>query len=318
MLALVAGVAGILVAVLALRAEPSPPGGGVTSTVAPVTTAPSVEGGRIPTPTSPGFPSPPPGALVFAREAGTRALGLAILPEGAEPLVRVSVLSSEGPGATGLDVALVAGGVSTALPACGAGCYQAPVARGRLHGQVVVRLNKAPYPFELPRALNLPSGTGLVRQAGKVWRALQTLVWHERLAATPTDALYTRYAAVSPDQLSYTIRGHSAAIIIGHRRWDRATPTSRWILSLQDPAIQQPVPFWASQSDARVVGSEVVEGKSVWDVTFFDPLTPAWFDARIEKSTGRTLVLDMVAVAHFMHHDYGPFNAPFQLQPPRT
>jgi hypothetical protein len=254
---------------------------------------------------------------VFAREAGARGLGLAIVPEGREPLVRVSVVSAEGPVATGLDVALVAGGVSTALPACGAGCYQAPVPRGLLHAQVVVRLNGVPYSFELPRALNLPPGAGLVRHAGTIWRDLQTLVWHERLAATPTDALYTRYAAVAPDELSYTIRGHSAAIIIGHRRWDRATPTSRWVLSVQDPSIQQPVPFWAAQSDARVIGSEIVEGKSVWDVTFFDPVTPAWFDVRIEKSSGRTLVLDMIAVAHFMHHDYGPFDAPFKLQPPR-
>jgi hypothetical protein len=54
----------------------------------------------------------------------------------------------------------------------------------------------------------------------------------------------------------------------------------------------------------------------VWDVSFFDPTTPAWFRARIDKATGHTLLLDMVAVAHFMHHVYGPFDAPIRLLPP--
>ena len=65
-----------------------------------------------------------------------------------------------------------------------------------------------------------------------------------------------------------------------------------------------------------MLGSETVAGTHVWDVSFFDPSTPAWFEARIDKATGRTLLLDMTAVAHFMHHVYGPFDAPIRLQPP--
>ncbi len=75
-------------------------------------------------------------------------------------------------------------------------------------------------------------------------------------------------------------------------------------------------PFWAAVANARVLGEGQVGGKPVWIVSFFDPVTPAWFEARVEKSTGRTLVLDMTAVAHFMHHVYGPFDAPFELHPP--
>jgi hypothetical protein len=300
-----------------LRSEPSPPGGGTGTTVPSAATVPSsLEGGRIPTPTEPGFPSPPPGAVVLAREAGTRALGLAIVPGTASSLVRVSVLSDVGPGATGLDVSLVAAGKSTALPACGAGCYQADVPTARLRGQVVVRLDARGYPFSLPPAVRLPDGTEIVRHSGSVWRALQTLVWHERLASSPTDALYTVYKAKAPSGLSYTIRGHSSSIIIGHFRWDRVTPHGPWVRSAQDPPIRQPVPFWSAVSDARVLGSETVRGHEVWDVSFFDATTPAWFRVRIDKATGHTLVLDMTAVAHFMHHVYGPFNAPIRLLPP--
>jgi hypothetical protein len=249
---------------------------------------------------------------VFAREAGTSVLALAIVPVGPRPLTRVSVLNAEGSGQSGLDVS-VAG---TRLSPCGAGCYQGAVPSGRLHGTVAVSLGARSYPFELPASLDLPSGSATMARATRVWRALKTLVWHERLAASPTDALHTVYRAVAPDQLSYTISRQSSAIIIGRRRWDQATPNARWVESPQLPPVLQPQPFWQTFSDARVMGEATVRGKPVWIVSFFDGITPAWFEARVEKSTGRTLVLDMTAAAHFMHHVYGPFDAPFELHPP--
>jgi hypothetical protein len=307
------------VAVLLVRSEPAPPGtavspgAGATTTTTPAST---VAGGRIPTPTAPGYPSPPPGAVVLAREAGTRALGLAIVPGSPTSLVRVSVLAPSGAGEKGLAVTLHAGGTALALPPCGAGCYQAEAETSRLTGTVQVALGTARYGFHLPPTLELPDAGGIVARAGRVWRALKTLVWHERLAASPTDALHTVYRAVAPNELAYTIEHRSSSIIIGTTRWDQATRRSPWVASAQLPPIRQPLPFWAGVSNARVLGSSSLAGKPVWIVSFFDPLTPAWFEAKIEKSTGRTLILDMTAVAHFMHHVYGPFNAPFQLHPP--
>ena len=230
--------------------------------------------------------------------------------------MRASVLSAEGPAARGLNVSIVAGGQTILLPACGAGCYQSQVETSRLSGRVVVMLGGRAYPFTLPSTLRLPAGTGMIVRAGQVWRALKTLVWHERLAASPTDALYTVYRAVAPDELEYTIAGHSSSRIIGMNRWDQATPTSPWIHSVQDPPITQPQPFWAGVSDAHVIASGRVDGRSAAEITFFDPVTAAWFDAWIDKQTGHTLVLTMTAVAHFMHHVYGPFDAPFELHPP--
>ena len=103
-------------------------------------------------------------------------------------------------------------------------------------------------------------------------------------------------------------------------------------LRLFDPMTGQWSIHWADTVRARTLlppmvgrfvggvgefyGDETVDGKPAWVVSFFDPVTPAWFEARVEKSTGRTLVLDMTAAAHFMHHVYGPFDAPFELHPP--
>jgi hypothetical protein len=314
LLGVAAGAAAIVLAVLLLQSQPGPVSGGVTTTVAGTTTTaePSVEGGRIPTPTSPGFPSPPNGAVVFAREADAYGLGLAIVPGGSTSLVRVSVLSTEGGGQGGLSVSLVAGGTTAALPACATGCYQANIATAKLTGTVTVKLGSAAYPFVLPASLDLPSGTADVVRAGHVWRALKTLVWHERLAASPTEVLHTVYKAVAPHSLNYTIDTGAEAIIIGQTRWDRASATSKWIRSVQDPPVTQPVPYWVGVSDARVIGTTA----GVLDVTFFDPGTPAWFEARIDEATGRTLTLRMIATAHFMQHVYGPFDAPIHLRPP--
>jgi hypothetical protein len=45
---------------------------------------------------------------------------------------------------------------------------------------------------------------------------------------------------------------------------------------------------------------------------------PAFFTVWIAKATGRTLELRMTAAAHFMHHRYGPFDAPEQIRAPTT
>ena len=298
-----------------LSSQPGPVGSAAplpTPTASASTTA--IEGGRIPTPTSPGYPSPPPGAIVLAREAGTSALALAVVPGGARPLTRVSVVERPGDGA---ERASGVGGGHRARPVRRRllpGARAGAAARG--HGARLARREELR--LELPPSLDLRSGAGDDGAGDPRVEDLRTLVWHERLAASPTDALYTVYRAVAPDQLAYTISRRSSSIIIGTKRWDRPTPTAPWVESPQLPPIRQPQPFWASVTNARVLGEVTVGDKPAWVISFFDPVTPAWFEARVEKSTGRTLILDMTAVAHFMHHVYGPFDAPFELHPPPT
>jgi hypothetical protein len=313
LLALAAGAVGAVVVIALLRSVPGPVGATTAVIGNPAAEAPAgPSGGSIPTPSAPGFPAPPPGAIVLAREAGVNALGLAVVPGEPRSLLRASVVSPSGAGASGLEVTAAAGAAGqVALAACGPGCYQGELATG---GSRLVRvtLNGRSYDFTLPAQTHPPDGTGTVHRANAVWRALRTLVWHERL-----DGLHNLYIAVAPDQLQYTIAGTSQAIIIGARRWDRPSPTAPWTASPQLP-ITQPVPFWYAVADARTLGSARVGGRSVWTVSFFDPTTPAWFEAEIDKATGRTLELSMIAASHFMYDTYGPFNAPIRLRPPTS
>jgi len=310
--ALAAGAGAVVVVVLLVRTVPGPTSTSSTSTASATPAHPGIEGGRIATPDSPGFPSPPPGAIVLSQEAGDRALALAVMPG----LVRVSVLSPEGPGASGLKVSLRFGrGYLMAADACGPGCYQSKV-EGTPNSPVSVIVNGTAYAFELPK-MSAPDASAIVAHAASVWNALHTLTWHERLASDPTTALHTVYRAVAPDELAYTIAGESASVIIGNTRWDRSTPNASWRASVQDPPVRQPQPFWQEAFDARLLGTGHVGGRSVWHVSFFDPATPSWFEAWIDQNTYRTLMLDMTTASHFMHDIYGPFDAPMRLHAPK-
>lgn len=315
--ALGAAAAAIVIAVTLVRSVPGPTSPASSAPVAAPASGgasvPAVEvrGGRVATPGEPGFPSPPENAVVLAREAGLRGLAVAVKPG----LVRVSVLGTTGGGEAGLNVSLQFGrGSPQRADPCGAGCYQLGV-RGTPATPVTVRVGGDPYRFDLPR-LPARNAAAIVQRATDTWNALRTLVWHERLASAPTNVLHTVYRAVAPHSLAYTIAGHSAAVIIGGARWDRSSPTAPWRRSIQNPPVTQPQPFWQEATDARLLGTERLGAHRVWRVSFFDPTTPAWFEAWIERATGRTLELKMIAASHFMQHVYGPFNAPVTVAPP--
>jgi hypothetical protein len=54
----------------------------------------------------------------------------------------------------------------------------------------------------------------------------------------------------------------------------------------------------------------------VWNITFFDPGTPAWFAVAVDRKTYRTLQSQMITTAHFMHDVYSSFNSTPPISPP--
>src|SRR5580765_1099674 len=73
------------------------------------------------------FPSPPPGATVYARQRGAEALALAVVPTGRQLLLQASVVGQQGQGVSGLSVRFTVAGSTWAAAACGAGCYRATI-----------------------------------------------------------------------------------------------------------------------------------------------------------------------------------------------
>lgn len=300
--ALAAGVAAVAASADLLHRTPGPV---PTASSAPATTpAPSR------TQPSPRFPAPPPGAVVFSREDGPDALALAVVPRGSRLLAQASVVGQQGAGVRGLSVDV---GGTPALP-CGAGCYRATVPRSRSI-EVHVRGGKATtrWTVVLPSPWPPAGAAALVTRTGRVWRALHSLAFSDRLASDASHAVASTWRAVAPDRLTYRIRHGYEAVIIGSRRWDRA-PGGRWIESPQTATLRQPVPLWQAATDAHVIGST----RAAWRISFFDPRTPAWFQITVDKRTLHTVELHMTTTAHFMHETYRAFDAAGSIAPPTS
>jgi hypothetical protein len=251
---------------------------------------------------------PPPGGIVLARESGRLAVVLSARPQARRLALTATVLGPDGGGASGLRVAFRGGGRRVAATACGSGCY-AGVLAGKAD-RVTVVVQGAAVPFALPAGAR-PAGE-LVRKVGRSLRRARSLVIDERLASSPKTRIVTRFEVAAPDRMTYRIVGGSQAIVIGARRWDRASPGERWIPSQQSPLSLPAVPWGGSPRDARLVG----ETRRLWIVTLLDPQIPAWFELRVDKRTLRPAEVRMIAAAHFMRDRYSRYDAPLRIRPP--
>jgi copper transport protein len=255
--------------------------------------------------------------VVYAGQSDELAVGVAATPRGNDAVeLKATVLGRNGP-QPGLGLHFAADGRTVDAAACGRGCYRATVpVHGRPHAFIVSIDGGAVMGFEAPAEWPAADGLRIVRKAEEAITSLHTLVVHSELASDNTHSVQTIYKMVAPNRLSYHNVGGADSILIGNRRWDR-DPGKQWVQSPQFPPIRQPVPFWPSEiADAHVVRTAKVDGRPVWVVSFADPATPAWFTAWIDRSNYRTLKLDMVAAAHFMHDRDGPFDAPITVDAP--
>jgi hypothetical protein len=287
---------GAVVAALALRSKPA---------------LPSASTQAAPTAPSAGFPVPPKGGVLFARQMGGEALALGVVPKSRRVVAQASVLSGQGQGVSGLSVSLN----GEAAAACGSGCY-----RATLDGApktVTVHVRSTTWTVQLPSPWPPRDATAIVDQATAAWRALDSLTFNEHLASDAIHSVTSTWHVQAPNRVAYTITGGGAdGIIVGDKRWDRTTPTSKWIESPQFE-LTQPVPPWTAVQDAHVLAAETFQGHRSWLVSFFDPGTPAWFTVVIERKTYHTLQTEMTTTAHFMHDVYGAFNRTPPISPPR-
>jgi len=292
----------VLLLLLYLEHRPKPTSA-VEATAAPAGTA---------------FPAPPAGAVVLSREAGADALALGVVPRRGRTQVQASVVGPDSLGVSGLSTSFAVGDDAVDGVACGPGCYRATLRtpdRPRFvelttRGELSTRWRVA-----LPDAWPPASAAAMVAKSRRVWRALQSLSFSDRLASDPEHVVVSTWQTQAPDRLAYQIVKGYSAVIVGKHRWDKA-PGGRWKRSPQLP-ITQPTPPWETATNAHVLGPAVVGGRPGTRVTFYDPQTPGWYTVVLERRTLRTLELRMITTAHFMHEVYGEFNAAPEIRAPR-
>jgi hypothetical protein len=265
------------------------------------------------------FPAPPQGAVVFSRRLGSDGLALGVVPRGREVVLQASVVGEQGEGVAGLDIAFSAGAASANAETCGAGCYRARIPTASATSGVTVEIRGGPNATRWHVALPAwppRDATQLVLQAGRVWRSLHSLSFHEELASGPQRGVTSTWRIEAPGKVAYTVGGDGAGIVIGAHRWDRQPGSTVWVESPQTP-LTQPVPAWGLIADAHVLGTTTFAGRPAWRISFFDPATPSWFELTLDRQSLRTLETRMVATAHFMHDTYGAFDTTPPIVPPR-
>ncbi len=259
----------------------------------------------------------PPGAVVLAREDRDLAVALAAAPRGGRTLVVATVLGPDGEGATGLRLH-ISGRTATPGPA---GTYAAllPVARPARVVRVLVTRGGGrtdTVPFRLPAAWPPRPAGRLMARIDRVYRGLRTLVIHERLASSPTQAITSVYREASPSSLAISSSNGDREIVIGERRWD-LHPGSRWETSQQLPALRAITPFWrGTLQDITVLGTATVSGRPALGISFAAPGIPAFFELEVDRATYRPLRLSMIGAAHFMQHRYSGFDVAQHIAAP--
>jgi hypothetical protein len=259
---------------------------------------------------SPTFPGPPHGAVVYARQLGGDAIALGVVPQQGHVLAEVSVLGPQGVGVSRLEVSLN-GQTATA---CGTGCYRTTL-RGT-PASIDLRVRSTRWQVALPAPWPPRDASALLERAGRVWRSLRSLTFHEHLASDAVHETTSTWRIEAPGRVAYQVVGGYAGIVVGDRRWDRSPTSKRWVPSAQS-RLTQPVPAWVRVTDAHVLGTTTVAGRPAWRISFFDPGTPAWFTVAIDRQTFHTLESRMTTTAHFMHDVYSSFDATPAILPPR-
>ena len=268
----------------------------------------------------------PTGPFVTALADGDLAVAFAAQPSGIGRLkLAVTVIGPDGNGAAGLrvGVALVAAAESHGpAVACAPGCYRVTLLLAGMPKAAVVKIRRLGHlptavRFGFPAIWPPPSGVDIASVATRVFSRLRSVTIDEFLRSNPSYTAHTHWRLEAPDRLTYASVGGPQGVIIGNRRWDR-DPGQDWVESPQLP-VRQPIATWGTAPrQAALLGSERIDGREVWRISFVTPEVPAWFTVAVDKQTLRTLELRMVAPAHFMAHTYGGFNDPSTIRAPKA
>jgi hypothetical protein len=284
--------------------------------------------GSAPTPlfSPPVLGAQPPGAVVLAGESRELAVALAVQPTERRKLLLVATaLGQDGAGAGGLGVTFVVRGVRGPPVVLDAtpgplGTYAAKTSAVTRPAHVSIRIRgrgagSTPLAFGLPATWPAPPAATIVARAQRAYKRIRTLVVHESLASDPIHRVDSVYREIAPNTLEATSSNGARAIIVGSRRWDRVG-SEPWQSSTLTPfpAIR---PFWVGLvQDASLLGTATVRSRAAWVVSFAAPQMPAFFTVWIDRRNDRTLRLRMTTAAHFMRHEYGPFDTPLTVTPP--
>jgi len=269
---------------------------------------------------------PGSGDLTLGDHAGQVLVGLTLRPGVPGPnTLLLFLLPLDGEeAATGLAAEVAVDGRPLTIRQCGSTCRRAMVdleGGERVDVEVAGPIGGSAV-FHLPELPAVGGGRVLERMLDRMHRLTSYRL--EETLATGLTVVRATYTALAPDRMRIEVRqesGGSDTVWIGSVRYVRDLPDGDWSRREGGPPPRVPSFIWdffRPLRDARIVGSEVVEGHPTRIVAFFGEsgATPIWFRLWIDD-TGLVHRAAMRAQGHFMDHRYSGFDSPVRIEPPQ-
>lgn len=260
---------------------------------------------------------PAAGQASFADQAGSTVVGAWMRKEQNELVGELRTFDSTGrPVARNLR--LTRGKLADP---CGIGCrrFYFRQAGSQLTG--LLTEDQTEYEFRLPAEWSSKSAAQVrraVRAAQTAMQRTRSLRADERINVTATAGTRTAFEARAPDRLIFSAANGAAGVIIGRRRWARASADAGWT----GPTLDTERFRTANSFDW------VANAKYAWELpspeeartqrlAVMNPAEPVWYELLIDRRSGLVTDEKMTSPGHFMNTRYFDFNAPIRINPPR-
>jgi hypothetical protein len=185
-----------------------------------------------------------------------------------------------------------------------------------------------------PRAVHeersSPEAEALFQRGLAATTALQTVRFTQWISDALGNAAVSEHAVTAggngqPPGFTYRAAGGMEAVVIGSTRWILLPANLGW--TEQDGAVTIPPSQWGDEylgaTGFTNLGEETIDGEPCQIVGFVVPemtepyrQTVAWYAWWVGTETGQVRQEIMVSRLHYMHNQFGDFNAPLTLTPP--
>lgn len=175
--------------------------------------------------------------------------------------------------------------------------------------------------FSLPvrwRERSTREARQLIRETQARMQALRSLRADEKIAVSSTVGTQTAFESLSPNRLSFTASTGAAGVIIGSRRWSKASRSAPWEGPEVDAERYRTKDSfdWVANAQFAWLLENSKDSREVV-VALMNPAEPVWYELQIDRASGLVTQEKMTSPGHFMSTRYFDFNRPIEISPPR-
>lgn len=260
---------------------------------------------------------PAPGEASFAGQAGSTLVAAWVRREPNGIAGRIRTFNRAGEPVE-RDITLNSGNLTES---CGIGCRRFDA--GASEVEIAGRLTEdgSVHQFALTarwKSQSSRDARALIRETQTRMQALRSLRADEQIAVNATVGTRTSFESRSPDRLSFGAANGAAGVIIGRRRWSKASASAEWAGPTMDSERYRTKDSFDWVALARFAWLlESPKSSRMIRVALMNPAEPVWYELQVDRDSKLVIREKMTSPGHFMKTRYFDFNSPIKITPPR-